>query len=74
MIFPIRLPAVGTVSLWSASDLLEVNLQEQYTIRILGRVLDQIYDIPVDTELMLGATRGPELALRRRNRNFCRDN
>ena len=57
---PIRLPAVGTVSLWSASDLLEVNTQEQYTIRLLGRVSDQIYDIPVDTELMMGAARGPE--------------
>ena len=47
----IRLPNLGRVSIWSSSDLFEVNSVEQYQIRILGRVLDQIYDIPVDAAL-----------------------
>ena len=47
----IRLPNLGRVSIWSSSDLFEVNTAEQYQIRILGRVLDQIYDIPVDAAL-----------------------
>ena len=54
----INLPSVGTVSLWSSSDLDSIDNQQQYTIRILGRVLDQIYDIPIDTELTLGAMGG----------------
>ena len=48
---PIRLPNLGRVSIWSSSDLFEINTTEQYQIRILGRVLDQIYDIPVDAAL-----------------------
>ena len=47
----IRLPSLGRVSIWSSSDLFEVNTTEHYHIRILGRVLDQIYDIPVDAAL-----------------------
>ena len=47
----INLPSLGRVSLWSSSDLFEVNTNEQYHIRILGRVLDQIYDIPIDVAL-----------------------
>ena len=47
----IRLPNLGRVSIWSSSDLFKVNTAEQYQIRILGRVLDQIYDIPVDAAL-----------------------
>ena len=47
----IRLPNLGRVSIWSSSDLFEVNTAEQYQIRILGRVLDQIYDIPIDAAL-----------------------
>ena len=52
---PITIPMVGTVSLWSSSDLDVIDSQQQYTIRLLGRVLDQIYDIPIDTELTMGA-------------------
>ena len=48
---PIRLPNLGRVSIWSSSDLFEINTTEQYQIRILGRVLDQIYDIPIDVAL-----------------------
>ena len=47
----IVLPSLGRVSLWSSSDLFEINTNEQYHIRILGRVLDQIYDIPIDPAL-----------------------
>ena len=47
----IVLPTLGRVSLWSSSDLFEVNTNEQYHIGILGRVLDQIYDIPIDPTL-----------------------
>ena len=49
----ITMPSLGRVSLWSSSDLFEINTSEQYHIRILGRVLDQIYDIPVDPDLQL---------------------
>ena len=47
----IRIPNLGRVSLWLSSDLFEVNTTEQYHIRILGRVLDQIYDTPIDAAL-----------------------
>ena len=57
---PINLPSVGTVSLWSSSDLDCIDNQQQYTICILGRVLDQIYDIPIDRKLTLGAMGGSE--------------
>ena len=49
----ITLPRLGRVSLWSSSDLFDINTSEQYHIRILGQVLDQIHDIPVDQELQL---------------------
>ena len=45
------LPNLGRVSCWSSSDLFDINSAEQYQIRILGHVLDQIYDIPVDNSL-----------------------
>ena len=48
---PITLPNLGRVLLWSSSDLFEINTTEQYHIRILGCVLDQIYDIPIDPAL-----------------------
>ena len=48
---PITLPNLGRVSLWSSSDLFEINTMEQYHIWILGCVLDQIYDIPIDPAL-----------------------
>ena len=35
-----------------------INADEQYQICILGRVLDQIYDIPMDVELTIGAVGG----------------
>ena len=47
----LRLPNLGQVSCWSSSDLFEINSAEQYQIRILGRVLDQIYDISLDNTL-----------------------
>ena len=47
----IRLPNLGQVSCWSSSNLFEINSAEQYQICILGRVLDQIYDIPLDNTL-----------------------
>ena len=47
----LHLPNLGRVSCWSLSDLFEINSAEQYQIRILGRVLDQIYDIPIDSSL-----------------------
>ena len=45
------LPNLGRVSCWSFSDLFEINSTEQYHICILGWVLDQIYDIPIDNSL-----------------------
>ena len=58
----IHLPSIGQVSFWSSSDLFEINNTEQYHIRTLGRVLDHIYDIPVDPNLPVpqhqGATAG----------------
>ena len=45
------LPNLGRVSCWSSSDLFKINSTEQYQIHILGRVLNQIYDIPVDNSL-----------------------
>ena len=47
----ITLPSLGRVSLWSSSNLFDINTTEQYHIRILGQVLDQIYDIPIDHAL-----------------------
>ena len=37
------------------SDLDTINPDQHYHMRILGRVLDQIYDILMDEELTLGA-------------------
>ena len=45
----LRLPNLGRVSCWSSSDLFVINSAEQYQIR--GRVLNQIYEIPVDNTL-----------------------
>ena len=65
---PLRLPNLGRVSCWSSSDLFVINSAEQYQIRILGRVLDQIYEIPVDNTLpnpqhqQIGAAAMAELA------------
>ena len=39
---PIPLPGVGTLSLWTSSDLDTFNHDQHYHVRILGRVLDQI--------------------------------
>ena len=47
----LRLPNLGWVSCWSSSNLFEINSAEQYQIRILGRVIDQIYNIPLDNTL-----------------------
>ena len=47
----LHLPNLGRVLCWSSTDLFGINSAEQYQIRILGRVLDQIYDIPVDNSL-----------------------
>ena len=47
----LRLPNLGRVSCWSSSDLFVINSAEQYQICILGRVLDQIYEIPIDNTL-----------------------
>ena len=47
----LRLPNLGQVSCWSSSDLFKINSAEQYQIHILGRVLDQIYNIPLDNTL-----------------------
>ena len=47
----LRLPNLGRVSCWSLSDLFVINSAEQYHIRILGQVLNQIYDIPIDNSL-----------------------
>ena len=47
----LRLPNLGWVSCWSSSDLFKINSAEQYQIHILGRVLDQIYDILLDNTL-----------------------
>ena len=49
----ICLPSIGQVSFWSSSDLFKINNTEEYHIHILRRVLDQIYDIPVDPNLPL---------------------
>ena len=56
--WPIPIPGVGQISIWTSGDLDCINADEQYHIHILGRVLDQIYDIPMDVELMVGATGG----------------
>ena len=55
---PIPIPGVGTISIWTSGDLDCINADEQYQIRILGRVLDQIYEIPMDTELMIEVVGG----------------
>ena len=55
---PIPIPDVGTISIWTSGDLDCINADEQYQIRILGRVLDQIYDIPMDVKLTIGAAAG----------------
>ena len=47
----LRLPNLGRVSCWSSSNLFEINSAEQYQIHILGWVLDQIYNIPIDNSL-----------------------
>ena len=47
----LRLPNLARVSCWFLSDLFDINSAEQYQIHILGCVLDQIYDIPVDNSL-----------------------
>ena len=47
----LHLPNLGRVLCWSLTNLFDVNSAEQYQIRILGQVLDQIYDIPVDNSL-----------------------
>ena len=47
----LHLPNLGRVLCWSSTDLFGINSAEQYQIRILGQVLDQIYDIPVDNSL-----------------------
>ena len=41
--------------MWTSGNLDCINADEQYQICILGRVLDQIYDIPMDVELTIGA-------------------
>ena len=46
------------MSIWTSKDLDCINADEQYHICILGRVLDQIYDIPMDVKLTVGATGG----------------
>ena len=52
---PIPIPGVGQISIWTSGNLDCINADEQYQICILGRVLDQIYDIPMDVELTVGA-------------------
>ena len=47
----LRLPNLGWVPCWSSSNLFKINSAEQYQIHILGQVLDQIYDIPLDNTL-----------------------
>ena len=65
---PLRLPNLGRVSCWSSSDLFIINSAEQYQIQILGRVLDQIYEIRIDNTLqnpqhqLIGAAATAELA------------
>ena len=55
---PIPIQGVGQISIWTSRDLDCINADEQYQIRILGRVLDQIYDIPMDVELTIDAAAG----------------
>ena len=55
---PISIPGIGQISIWTSGDLDCINADEQYHISILGRVLDQIYDIPMDVELTIGAAAG----------------
>ena len=57
---PIRLPTVGSVSMWSSSDLESIESTEQYTVHILGRVLDQLYEIPMSVEATVGVIGGGE--------------
>ena len=47
----LHLPNLGRVSCWSSSDLFVINSAKQYQILILSRVLDQIYEVPVDNSL-----------------------
>ena len=47
----LHLPNLSRVLCWSLSDLFDINSTEQYHIRILGRVFDQIYNIPIDNSL-----------------------
>ena len=55
---PIPIPGVGTISIGMSGDLDCINTDEQYQIQILGRVLDQIYEIPMDVELTIGVVGG----------------
>ena len=57
---PIRLPTVRSVSMWSSSDLESIESTEQYTVCILGRILDQLYEIPMSVEATVGAIGGGE--------------
>ena len=46
--------------MWSSSDLESIESTEQYTVHILGRVLDQLYEIPMSVEATVGAIGGGE--------------
>ena len=45
---PLNMPATGAVSIWTSSDLNHLDKHQQYTVTIMGRVLDMIYKIPLD--------------------------
>ena len=47
----LHLPNLDRVLCWSLSNLFDINSTEQYHILILGRVLNQIYDIAIDNSL-----------------------
>ena len=45
---PLNMPTTGAVSIWTSSDLNHIDKHQQYTVTIMGRVLDMIYKIPLD--------------------------
>ena len=46
---PINMPTTGAVFIWTSSDLDHIDSEhQQYTVTIMGRVLDMIYQIPLD--------------------------
>ena len=49
----IQLPKKGSISIWTPNKIKSITPDEPYVIRILGRVLDQIMELPEPNEMDL---------------------